>query len=277
MTETPEKLYLDLIKKSLTFILWPEPPIAAEIFNHTRSSFKRFLLYLIEKQIKKKGLFLAKNRNISLERRVEGGSFLPAYADTMIGVKRLNNLQFCMESVLRESIAGDFIETGVWRGGACIFMRAVLAAYGITNRQVFVADSFAGLPAPDEERYPADAGSRFHEYSFLAVSQEEVIKNFQKYDLWDEQVVLLPGWFEDTLPQAPIEKLAVLRLDGDMYSSTMSALVHLYPKLSSGGYCIVDDYALQACKQAVDDYRQQYGITAPMLEIDWTGHYWRKD
>ena len=89
-------------------------------------------------------------------------------------------------------------------------------------------------------------------------------------------VVFLKGWFKDTLPRAPIERLAVLRLDGDMYGSTMDALDNLYPKLSGGGFCIVDDYALPACRQAVDDYRARHGIGAPLLEVDWTGRYWRK-
>lgn len=277
MEQTPEKLYLNLMKKTLSFILWPEPPIAVEKFSSRFLPFKQFIFAVAGKFLAAKGLFLAKSRHVTLESREEGKCHTLAYADTMIGLKRLDNLQVCIEHVLQENIPGDFIETGVWRGGASIFMRAVLAAYGVNNRRVVVADSFAGLPAPDIEKYPDDRGSRFHECSFLAVSQSEVARNFEKYGLLDEQVVFLPGWFEDTLPKAPIEKLAVLRLDGDMYGSTMSALMNLYPKLSSGGYCIIDDYALPACKKAVDDYREKYSITAPMIKIDWTGYYWRKE
>jgi hypothetical protein len=107
--------------------------------------------------------------------------------------------------VLSEGVEGDLIETGVWRGGASIFMRAVLAAYGIEDRKIFVADSFEGLPAPDAEKYPADQNERFHTYTYLAVSKEDVENNFRKYGLLDNQVVFLKGWFKDTLPQAPIE------------------------------------------------------------------------
>jgi O-methyltransferase len=90
-------------------------------------------------------------------------------------------------------------------------------------------------------------------------------------------VVFLKGWFKDTLPTAPIERLAVLRLDGDMYSSTIEALTSLYPKLSPGGFCIIDDYgAIAGCKQAVDDFRREQGITAELQPVDWTGRYWRK-
>ncbi|KAF0193106.1 MAG: O-methyltransferase [Gammaproteobacteria bacterium] len=89
-------------------------------------------------------------------------------------------------------------------------------------------------------------------------------------------MVFLEGWFKDTLPVAPIEKLSVIRLDGDMYSSTMEAIEILYPKLSSGGFCVVDDYGLGGCKKAIDDYRNMYNITSEITRVDWTGVYWRK-
>ena len=155
-------------------------------------------------------------------------------------------------------------------------MRAILAAYAIENRKVYVADSFEGLPKPDPEKFPADKGARFHLLQFFAVSQQEVENNFRKYDLLDDCVVFLKGWFKDTLPNAPIEKLAILRLDGDMYGSTMDALTSLYPRVSKGGFCIIDDYALPGCKSAVNDFRTQNGITSEMKLVDWTGSYWRK-
>ena len=207
--------------------------------------------------------------------RGEGADW-PRTAHTMIGRKRLDNLHECVASVLADGVPGDLVETGVWRGGASILMRGVLAAHGDTTRTVWVADSFAGLPPPDADRYPADAGDQHHEVAFLAVPLEEVRANFAKYDLLDDQVRFLPGWFRDTLPAAPIERLAVLRLDGDMYSSTWEALTALAPKVSPGGYVIVDDYhAVAGCEQAVDEYRARHGIDAPMETIDWAGVYWR--
>jgi hypothetical protein len=195
----------------------------------------------------------------------------------MIGLKRLDNLEFCIEEVIAKGVPGDLIETGVWRGGATIFMRAVLKAYGVTDRCVWVADSFAGLPPPDAGKYPHDAGDRLHEARELAVSLEQVKANFDRYGLLDDQVRFLKGWFRDTLPTAPIERLAVLRLDGDMYQSTMDALANLYPKVSQGGYVIVDDYsAIPACRQAVHDYRSANGITEEIRDIDWTGIFWQK-
>lgn len=276
MQRKPEDLYLDLLKRTLAFTLWPEPPIPIETFNYSKSLFKKLFVSFISRILKSKQLQLVRQTGFTPAQREEGRIW-PGYADTMIGLNRLDNLQFCIETAIRERVEGDLIETGVWRGGACIFMRAVLAAYGIEDRKVYVADSFEGLPTPDPEKFPADKGDRHHIHTYLAVSKEVVENNFRKYGLLDDQVVFLKGWFKDTLPQAPIETLSILRLDGDMYGSTMDSLQNLYPKLSSGGFCIVDDYALRGCKSAVDDYRVKHKITSELKDIDWTGRYWRKE
>jgi hypothetical protein len=207
----------------------------------------------------------------------EVGHDWPKLAHTMIGQKRLSSLRSCVEDVIADDVPGDFIETGVWRGGACILMRGILAAHGITDRTVWVADSFEGLPAPDEEKYPEDSGANWNEAKELAVSLEEVRDTFDRYGLLDDKVQFLKGWFKDTLPAAPIEKLAIARLDGDLYESTWDGLTNLYPKLSVGGYLIIDDYSLPMCKQAVIDYRDEHDITEAIQVIDWTGVYWRRE
>ncbi len=156
-------------------------------------------------------------------------------------------------------------------------MRAVLHAYSVRDRNVWVADSFAGLPAPNGITYPADSKSKFHEYPELAVSLPEVQENFRAYGLLDEQVIFLEGWFKDTLPSAGIAQLALIRLDGDMYESTMDGLVNLYPKLSSGGYIIIDDYhVVPQCKEAVQDYWRENELAFDLFEIDGVGVYWKK-
>ena len=201
----------------------------------------------------------------------------PSRAHSMIGIQRMQNLRDVVESVLRDGVPGDLIETGVWRGGACIFMRGIFFAHGVTDRRVWVADSFEGLPAPDKERYPADEGDKFHSYEELAVGLDEVRDNFARYGLLDQQVVFLKGWFRDTLKSAPIERLAVLRLDGDMYESTMEALDALYVRLSPAGFVIVDDYhVVPGCKQAVDDFRAAHGVHETLREIDGTGVFWQR-
>jgi len=276
MTTDYQKQYIELLKKVLTFSLWPEPGIPIEKGTHRTSRLRSLLISAVSKTLASFGLQLVRISRGPAESRTEGRIW-PACADTMVGNKRLDNLEQCIETLLRENIQGDFIETGVWRGGTSIFMRALLAAHDVRNRKVYVADSFQGLPPPDEDSWPEDKGDVHHTVPLLAVSEEEVKNNFRKYGLLDDQVVFLKGWFKDTLPTAPIEKLALIRLDGDMYGSTMEALMALYPKLSRGGFCVVDDYALDGCKKAVEDYRKQHAITAQIEKIDWTGAYWRKE
>jgi hypothetical protein len=256
MTEdTVRSLYLDLLRKSVTGQIVQDRSKYAFAQARARDWFKP---------------------NGYDARRREEGKDVPTLAHTMIGGRRLWNVQYCMEDVLRRGVPGDFIETGVWRGGATIFMRGVLKAYGVTDRKVWVADSFAGLPKPDGKRYPTDRWVRFDLMGYFTVSEAQVRANFERYGLLDDQVRFLPGWFEDTLPAAPIDKLALIRLDGDLYQSTMDALESLYPKLSPGGFVIIDDYVMPTCAKAVHDYRTAHGIDDIIVDIDGAGAYFRK-
>ncbi len=210
------------------------------------------------------------------ELRISGRDW-PSIAHTMIGHYRMLNIRLVMEHVLENNIPGDFIETGVWRGGACIYARAIIKAFGDKKRKVWVADSFEGLPKPDEKKYPADKGDEHYTYDQLSITIEDVKNNFLAYDLLDNQVKFLKGWFKDTLPTAPIDKIAVLRLDGDMYESTMDGLNNLYHKVSPDGFVIVDDYgAVAACAQAVTDFRNENEVIDPIKNIDGIGVYWQK-
>jgi O-methyltransferase len=206
------------------------------------------------------------------------GEDWPRAAHTMIGLYRMRNLRQQCERVIAEDVPGDFLEAGVWRGGACIYMRAILEAYRDPRRRVFVADSFQGLPPPDPGAYPADAGDAHHTMQQLAVPRAAVEENFRRYGLLDQRVVFLEGWFKDTLPMAPVERLAVLRLDGDMYESTIQIFDSLYHKVSRGGAVIVDDFnSHAACARATHDFRARHGITAPIVPIDHYGVWWQVD
>ena len=120
-----------------------------------------------------KGYTLCAQNTVSADDRTSGQDW-PADAETMIGLKRLENIQECVTDAIEQGVAGDLIETGVWRGGACIFMRAILKAYGESGRTVWVADSFEGVPKPDPDKYPADAAEQrkaaFYKFDQLAVS-----------------------------------------------------------------------------------------------------------
>lgn len=299
------QLYIDVVRRAVTNILYEDAPLSFYDAEHHQ---------------------LRPARGFSLPRRVRGED-IPTEAHSMVGVRRLENLQACIEDVLRQGVKGDLIETGVLRGGAAIFMRAVLKAHHVTDRRVFACDTFVSQPvtAPSaaeiavwkalqllaripsrrwrrrfflwlqsrraQKRFPdsldpSDDLIEFVMWSLRNASApvdtrgtglDDVKSNFARYGLLDEQVVFLKGFFADTLPTAPIQALAVLRLDGDTYESTKDALSALYPKLSVGGYCIIDDYnAIPDCRCAVDEYREQQAIGDEVKAVDKIAIYWQK-
>ena len=248
MEQNLRQMYLDIVRKTILGLTYRDPSFDSG-----------------------KGQQIAFNQTAR-----ELGEDWPVLAHSMAGNKRLLNIQTLAEDVIDKNIPGDFIETGVWRGGACIFMSAVLRAYGVTDRNVYVCDSFQGLPPPKDHEYPVDRGDTHHTAPFLAVNLEQVQQNFEGYDLLTDQVKFVKGWFSDTLPTLAVEKLAILRLDGDMYESTIVALENLYPKLSVGGYVIVDDYGLPNCRRAIADYREFHGIDTELITIDNSSVYFQK-
>ncbi|WP_076819746.1 TylF/MycF family methyltransferase [Pseudofrankia asymbiotica] len=237
--------YLDLMKRVLTNTIYQDPPVSRgeAVFDG--------------------------------DQRATGQDW-PTVAHTMVGRARLDNVHACAATAITEGIPGDMVETGVWRGGTSIFMRAILRAYGVTDRLVWACDSFEGMPVSGPGSHPSDQETRLHlANAVLAIPLEQVRANFGVYGLLDDQVRFLKGWFRDTLPTAPIERIAVLRLDGDLYESTTDALDNLYPKVSPGGFVIVDDYQIPACREAVHDYRAAHGVTAPLTRIDQWAVFWR--
>jgi O-methyltransferase len=298
----PTEMYIDLMKRCVANILYEDQPTSFYDGQHGAQAATEF----------------------NLHRRVAGQD-MPTAAHTMIGMHRLENIRNCFEDVLAKKVVGDFAETGSYRGGGTIFMRALLKAWGVTDRRVFVCDAFvpmeadlppgiffpllraiASIPGKSNrrwlyrilERMPQkhrafplceNPSHDWIETVFWTLRHPETIgvgdttsrahveSRFARYGLLDEQVVILEGFFADTLPNAPIDKLAVLRLDGDTYESTRDAIQLLYPRLSPGGYCIVDDYhAFDDCKRAIEEYRQQHGVQELIQEIDNMGVFWQK-
>ncbi len=273
MSKSP---YLELLKKSLidfdSINKYEYHPLT--IVN---PNWKTGFLYVLDKLLRNRNYSICKLKFVNEYNRINGYDW-PAKAKTMIGLNRLNNIEDCIRIIIKEKLEGDFIETGVWRGGATILMKAVLNELKVENRKIWLADSFEGLPIPNHKVYKVDKGNKLYKQRILKVSQEEVRRNFEQYDLLDGNIMLLKGWFKDTLPNAKLEKLSLLRLDGDLYESTMLSLEHLYPKLSIGGFVIVDDYnAFNNCKKAVDDFRQERKICDRIIEIDKEAIFWRKE
>jgi hypothetical protein len=262
------QLYIDLVKRCVLNLPYADVEInPIQPYGRLRAAALGLF--------RKAGIQLAHLRRGDYGRRVEGTDFSDV-AHSMLSLKRLDNVQHCMETVLRDGIPGDFIETGVMRGGTVVLMRAILKAHGVTDRTVWAADSFEGLPAPNVDKYPDDAGAEWHLRPLTEVGVHFVRRNIERNGLLDDQVQFIKGWFRDTLATAPVERLAVLRLDGDLYESTMDAIVPLYPKLSVGGFLIVDDYNLPACRKAIHEYRDLKGIQDEIVPIDNAGVYWRK-
>ncbi len=275
--EGPEELYLTLLKKCLTRYLFHDQ--WRPVQPHPSRKQLVVLYAWLQKLLASQNLVLMRPQPFDEEFALNGGPWKARYssAETMIGLHRLGQLQNSIVDVIRNQVPGDLIEAGAWRGGATIFMRAVLKAYRDTTRSVWVADSFSGLPPRDAASFPQDAGFPVERQQHMVVSLDEVKRNFARYDLLDDRVRFLAGWFRDTLPTAPIKRLALIRLDGVLYESTMEALKYLYPKLSSGGYVIIDDYYTPHCTAAVDDFRRDHHITEPLQVATWPrwAVYWQ--
>jgi O-methyltransferase len=272
-------LFLQLLKETLTASIYEESswkviepkPRDAPSGLSLIQSLKIYARRLVIGQLRRRSLLLVRRNKFNKEARLDGNDW-PCFGFTMIGHRRLDNIEMCFRDIIEKDVPGDLIETGAWRGGATIFMRALLKAYGVEDRLVWVADSFQGLPAPKD----AADGWDFSHVEEIKVSLDQVKSNFSQFGLLDDQVRFLPGWFKDTLPSAPIQKLALLRLDGDLYSSTMDVLSNLYFKVSPGGYVIIDDYYdWEPCRRAVHDFLRENKLQPTIEKIDSRGVYWK--
>lgn len=197
-------------------------------------------------------------------------------AHTMVGLRRLENIEYCAAQIFAAGTEGDFLEAGVCQGGASIYMRALQVAYAQEHRRMWVADSFEGLPPPRSE---VDEGLDFTEerMPWLAASLQAVQDNFRTYDLLSDNVRFVKGWFSHSLEACEVERIALLRIDADLYESTHQVLQALYDRVSVGGFIIVDDYhAFRACRTAVDEFRSERGITDPLRRVDWTATCWQR-
>ncbi len=268
----PEEMYLELLKRALIRALVAES-FERHTFQPTRPLFKS--LYAgMKRLLALRSLELVRVTPSTADGYLESGHEAKnrvETAETMIGLRQLDNLEFCAQDVLRNNVPGDFLEAGVWRGGVPIFMRGILKAYKDEQWCVWVVDSFEGLPGPDpgKDSFGWTAGE-------MAVSIQEVKQNFARYSLLDDKVKFVKGFFKDTLP-GPITRLSILRVDADLYESTIDVLNALYSKLSVGGYAIFDDYQnLPDCRRAIHEYRELHGVHHPIVPIDRRAVYWQK-
>ena len=269
-------LYVDLLKKSVLEELYTENEVRLLYLRaclEGREAFQQDVYLDVHRRWKESYDEYVEFREFGLAYRRPMNHL--GFSHTMLNRARLENIESCLEKILADNVPGDCIECGVWRGGAVIFMRGYLAAHDVEDRTVWVADSFEGLPLPTLSQ-DAELTMSKTTHPMLAIDLETVRDLFERYGLLDDRVRFLKGWFKDTLPGAPIDRLALLRLDGDLYESTMDALRALYHRVAPGGFVVIDDYgAVEACRRAVTDFREQQGITETLLPIDWSGVYWR--
>jgi hypothetical protein len=270
-------LYLSLLQSSLLNEIYLDNELRLLYLKWCLDegrSFDHSVYHDIKRALPVEYAKLLENRRVGqfYDRKIKNGVF----SHSMMGKIRMNNLYQCLTTIQQKGIPGDLIECGVWRGGGTILMAGFARVYGWVDRKIFVADSFEGLPKPSlKQDQNLDLSKDV--YPELAISLEAVQDNFRAYDLLSEQIIFLKGWFKDTLSDVRIKQLALLRLDGDLYESTMDGLTHLYDKVVSGGFIIVDDFGIKNCEQAVKDFFSRRNEPMPEVhKVDWTGVYWCK-
>jgi len=210
---------------------------------------------------------------------------------TMVTYDGLMSLVEITRHVHKENVPGDLVEAGTWRGGAAGLM--ALAALSVPGpvRKMHLFDSFEGIPEPDRNHDPidwivndmkfpeAEALGRLRGIKALEAPREDLEKVlFEICSYPREKVAIYQGWFQETVPLAArnIDAISILRLDGDLYASTRVCLEHLYPKLVSGGFLIIDDWCLDGARQAVTEYLEKQKICPFRSLADTTVRYFIK-
>ncbi len=197
-------------------------------------------------------------------------SYFP-YTD--MGRVRLDHLQQCVEVIQRESVQGDLVECGTGRGGGAIFLRGAIEAFDAIDRKVYVADEFRSTPITATGGDGLGGGAGFPD---LGADLNTVRDGFDRFGLLDDRVRFLLGRLGETLADAPIEKIALLRVGQAPGHDLEDALESLYDKVTLGGFVVLDDYASDEAKLVIDEFRGRRRIADPLERVDWVGAAWRK-
>jgi hypothetical protein len=211
-------------------------------------------------------------------------AFTPLYEAakpyTMTSLERMYGLFKAAGHITAHQVAGDFVECGVWKGGSAMLAALSLAHFGDTSRRLWLYDTFEGMTAPTEadvdyadEHASKRLGDKWPTYDAIAkVPLEQVREAMASTGYPMEQVKLVKGRVEQTIPASIPDRIAILRLDTDWYESTIHELEHLYPRLTVGGVLIVDDYGhWKGCRRAVDEYLAKHRIPMMLHRYDYTG------
>jgi len=197
-----------------------------------------------------------------------------AHPHTTTQNEAIVSLHDAVRHVVRTGIPGSFVECGVWKGGSLLVVARALVELGVTDRDLFGFDTFTGMPAPTQEdvRYDGKRGSDPSAMNLhVAPSTDDVRGLVLGTGYPSDRLHLVPGRVEDTIPDAAPGEIALLRLDTDWYESTRHELEQLYPRLSSGGILIIDDYGhWQGARQATDEYLARLERPPFLSRVDYT-------
>jgi hypothetical protein len=195
---------------------------------------------------------------------------------TMTSPEKLNALILAVRHVAKHKIPGDIVECGVWRGGSMQATALTLLAADDTSRELYLFDTFEGMPPPTEEDLRHDgksaadllAGNARTSGVWAVASLADVQDGMAHVAYPQDQIHFVPGMVEDTVPDQAPEQIAVLRLDTDWSASTKHELEMLYPRLVSGGVLLIDDYGWwQGSRKAVDEYLEETGEQLLLLRM----------
>lgn len=195
---------------------------------------------------------------------------------TLTNSERIVSLIRAVQHLEKHNIPGDIVECGVWKGGSIIAILKTLMALKSFDRNIYLYDTFEGMSVPNaiDLSYKGESALKFYSENedYCNSSLEEVKKNVQKIGYPNDKIHYVKGKVEDTIPSYGVSKeISLLRLDTDWYESTLHELIHLFPRLTTGGLIIIDDYGhWQGCKKAVDEYLKNNGIELFLSRIDYT-------
>jgi O-methyltransferase len=198
------------------------------------------------------------------------------------GPEAVVSLIRAVEYVIRNRISGAFVECGVFMGGSIQVMIRALQSLAVHDRDIYLFDTFAGMPQPDRRddeglggvmktswdahRTEADGSSGSN---WMRAAVEMVRDRIDPLGYPVDRLHFVKGMVEDTIPGAAPDKIAILRLDTDFYSSTKHELEHLYPRLMPGGILIIDDYgAIPGARLAADEYASEHGLGWFLHRVD---------
>ena len=203
---------------------------------------------------------------------------------TMTEPKRIFALIRAVKYLICNKIAGAIVECGVGAGGSIVAIARTLRTLGDTERDIYLYDTYAGMPKPGPEDVRCDGIPAMKQFKRAKLSDtasrwcrsprtkvKSIVKRKSgRYP--SSRFKFIKGMIEDTIPEEAPDNIALLLLDTDFYRSTLHGLNHLYPRLQGGGVLMVDDYGYwKGARQAVDEYFTEHGNWPLLNATDYSG------